>query len=53
MTTPAVGSEFAVVNIIGSMAVGAILAEPGLHIQRLPVTAFTANVRVRAVEREA
>lgn len=34
------------------MAVGTFLAEPGLCSQRLPVTAFTANIRVRAVERE-
>lgn len=52
MTSPAVGSEFAVVNIVGAMAVRAVLAEPGLRSQRLPVTAFASNIRVRAVESE-
>lgn len=52
MASPAVGPEFAVVNIIGAMAVRAVLAEPGLRSQRLPVTAFASNNRVRAVERE-
>lgn len=52
MTSPAVGSEFAVVNIIGAMAVRAVLTEPGLRSQRLPVTAFASNIRVRAIEWE-
>lgn len=52
MASPAVGTEFAIVNITGTMAVRAVLAEPGLRSQRLPVTAFTSNIRVRAIERE-
>ena len=52
MASPAVGTEFAVVNITGTMAVRAVLAEPGLRSQRLPVTAFASNIRVRAIDRE-
>ena len=53
MTAATVGSELAIVNVVGTMTVGAVLAQARLRSERFAMTAFARDVRVRTVEREA
>jgi hypothetical protein len=53
MTPATVGSELAVMDVIGTMTVGAVLAQARLHSERLSVTALARDIRVRTVKREA
>jgi len=53
MTATTVGSELAVVNVVGTMTVGAVLAQARLRSERFAMTAFARDVRMRTVEREA
>ena len=50
MTSAAVETEFAVVNVIGTMTVGASASEPRLRNQGSPVTAVAWNFEVRALQ---
>ena len=53
MTAGAVGSEFAVVNIVRFVAIGTVTAQLHLGCQRLPVARFAINARVCAFELES
>jgi len=52
MAAATVGSELAIVDVVGTMTVGAVLAQTRLRSERLAMAAFARDVRVRAVERE-
>lgn len=52
MAATAVGSELAIVDIVGTMTVGTVLAQARLRSERLPVAAFACDFRVCAVQRE-
>lgn len=52
MAASAVGSEFAVVNVITAMAASAFRTEACLNTQWLPMTGFAGNVDVRAFQGE-
>jgi len=53
MATATVGSELPIVDIVGTMTIGAVPAEARLRRKRLPVAALARDLRVCAVEREA
>ena len=50
MTSAAVETEFAIVNVIGTMTVGASASQPRLRNQGPPVTAVAWNFKVRALQ---
>jgi len=50
MTSAAVETEFAVVNVIGTMTVGASASQLRLRNQGPPVTAVAWNFKVRALQ---
>lgn len=52
MATPAVTTEFTVVDVIGSMAIGALLAKGNLRSQRPQVTVFAIDFAVCSLEFE-
>jgi len=52
MTPATVGAELAVMDVVGAMTVSAVLAQARLCSERLAMTAFARDVRVRTVERE-
>lgn len=52
MAAATVGSELAIVDVVGTMTVGAVLAQTRLRSERLAMAAFARDVRVCAVERE-
>lgn len=52
MTAATVGPKLAVMDIVGTMTVGAVLAQTRLRSERPAMTAFARDVRVRTVERE-
>ena len=52
MTALAVRAEFAIMNIVIAVTVRALLPEPCLAGQRLPVASFTTDIGMRSVERK-
>jgi len=53
MTAAAIETEFAVVDVIGAMTVGATAAESRLPGHRAPMAALTGDVPMCAFENEA
>ena len=53
MATATVGSELPIVDIVGTMTIGAVPAEARLRSKRLSVAALARDLRVCAVKREA
>ena len=52
MATSTVGTEFAVMNVVGAMAIGAAIAQAKLHLERSAVTRVAAHIHVSATKCE-
>lgn len=52
MAAATIRTKFAVVYVVGAMAVAAPTAQFPLHVERLSMTGITLDLSVRAIEQE-